>query len=75
MGTRRVGRVVVHVGVVETVVTIVGGSFLGVGEDGVGGGDLCEALAGGWVGAVAVWVVAQREGVEFSGRVWLERRE
>jgi hypothetical protein len=31
-------------------------------------------LAGGWVGAVAVRVVAEREGVEFSGDMVREAR-
>lgn len=42
---------------VEAVVAVVGGAFCGVAEDVVGGGDLGEAGAGVWVGAVAVWVV------------------
>lgn len=55
------------VGGVEAVVAVVGCAFGGVAEDVVGGGDAGEALAGGWVGAVAVWVVAEGEGVELSG--------
>jgi hypothetical protein len=58
--------VMLVMGVVEAVITIVGRSLLRVGEHRVGGGDFCEALAGGWVGAVAVGVVAEGEGVEFS---------
>jgi hypothetical protein len=63
-------------GMVEAVILIVGRSFLCVGEHRVGGGDFCEALAGGWVGAVAVGVVAEGEGVEFSeGASQLELRK
>lgn len=53
--------------VVEAVVPVVGRPFLRVGEHGVRGGDFGEALAGGWVGTVAVGVIAEGEGVEFSG--------
>jgi hypothetical protein len=62
----RVGGCVVDMAVVEAVVPVVGAAFLGVGEHRVRGGDFCEAVAGGWVGAVAVWVVAEGEVVEFS---------
>lgn len=57
--------------VVEAVFAVVGGSFGRVAEDVVGGGDAGEALACVWVGAVAVWVVAEGEGVEFSGWDWV----
>lgn len=53
-------------GVVEAVLAVVDGAFLRVAEDVVGGGDAGEARAGGGVMAVAVWVVAEREGVELS---------
>lgn len=61
----------VGVRVKEAVLAIVGGAFLGVAEDVVGGGYSGEALAGFWVGAVAVWVVAKGEGVELSVVVYL----
>jgi hypothetical protein len=67
--------VVVGVGAVEAVISIVGRPFLWVGEDGVGGGDFCEAVAGGCVGAVAVGVVAEGEGVEFSKKYTVFSRE
>ena len=57
----------VAVGMVEAVISIVGGAFMGVGEDGVGGGDFGESLTGVGIVTVAVWVVAEGEGVEFSG--------
>lgn len=50
----------------DAVVAVVDGAFAGVGEDLVGGGDVGEALGGIRVGAVAVWVVAEGEGVELS---------
>lgn len=50
----------------KAVLAVVGGAFLSVAEDIVGGGYSGEALAGFWVGAVAVWVVAKGEGVELS---------
>lgn len=49
----------------EAVVAIVDGAFVRVAEDVVRGGDLGEAVAGVWVGAVPVWVVFEGEGVEF----------
>lgn len=54
-------------GVVEAVLAVVGGAFLGIAEHVVGGGDAGEAAAGAWVFAVAVRVVAEGEGVELSG--------
>lgn len=60
---------------VEAVFAVVAGSFGGVPEDVVCGGDPGKAFAGFWVGAVAVWVVAEGEGVEFSVRVgWIVSR-
>lgn len=53
------------VGAVEAMIPIVRRPFLRVAEHGVGGGDFCEACASGWVVTVAVWVVAEGEGVEF----------
>ena len=59
---RRRGRQVC----VDAVVAVVRGALRGVAEDLVGGRDSGEARGGGWVGAVAVWVVAEGEGVELS---------
>lgn len=55
-------------GGVDAVVAIVGGAFARVPEDLVRGGNAGEALGGCWVGAVAVGVVAEGEGVELSIR-------
>lgn len=52
--------------VMEAVLAVVGGASLGVAEDVVGGGYSGESLAGVWVGAVTVWVVAKGEGVKLS---------
>jgi hypothetical protein len=41
----------------EAMISIVGGALGDVAEDVVGGAYSGEALAGRWVGAVAVWVV------------------
>jgi len=51
---------------VDAVIAVVGGAFCGVAEGMVGRGDAGEAGGGGWVGAVAVGVVAEGEGVELS---------
>lgn len=48
------------------VVAVVAGAGVGVAEDGVGGGDCDEALRGGGVVGVVVWVVEGGEGVELS---------
>lgn len=48
-------------------VAVVAGAGVGVAEDGVGGGDCDEALGGGGVVGVVVWVVEGGEGVELSG--------
>lgn len=45
-------------GGVDAVVAVVVCALGGVAEDVVGGGDAGEALARGWVAAVAVWMVA-----------------
>ena len=45
---------------------VVGLAFGDVAEDGVGFGDLDEALRGAWVVGVAVWVVRLGEVVEGS---------
>lgn len=63
-GRVRAGSAVV--GLVEAMLTVVGGAFFGVAEHVVGGGDAGEAGAGVGVFAVAVGVVAEGEGVEFS---------
>ena len=50
----------------DAVVAVVGGAFCGVAEGLVGGGDAGETGGGGGIFAVAVWVVAEGEGVELS---------
>ena len=60
------GVVVVVMVVVDAIVAVVGGAFGVVAEDLVGGGDAGETGGGGGVFAVAVWVVAEGEGVELS---------
>ena len=62
------GVVVVVVVVVDAVVAVVGGAFGVVAQDLVCGGDAGETGGSGGVFAVAVWVVAEGEGVELS--VW-----
>lgn len=57
----------------DAVVAVVGGAFCGVAEGLVGGGDAGETGGGGWVGAVAVGVVAEGEGVELSVALGLVR--
>jgi hypothetical protein len=54
---RRGGVSVCVLRVMEAMVSIVGGALGDVAEDVVGGAYSGEALAGRWVGAVAVWVV------------------
>lgn len=49
----------------DPVVAIVCRALCAVAEGVVGGGDLCEAGGGAGVVRVAVWVVAEGEGVEF----------
>lgn len=56
-------------GVEVWVCAVVGLTLGGVAEDGVGFGELDEALGGGWVVGVAVWVVGFGELVEGSLRV------
>lgn len=43
----------------DAVIAVVDCPFAFVAEDLVGGGDLSEAGGGVWIGAVAVWVVAE----------------
>lgn len=50
----------------DAVFAIVGGAFGAVAEDVVGGGDAGEARGGFRVAGVAVWVMSEGEGVEFS---------
>lgn len=61
------GAVGGHVLGQDAMVPIVGGAFGVVAEDTVGGGDAGEAFGGGGIVAVAIGVVAEREGVELSG--------
>jgi hypothetical protein len=50
----------------DSMLAVIGGALGVVAEDVVGGGDSGEAGGGFWVVAVAVWVVAEGEGIEFS---------
>lgn len=56
---------------------VVGCAAVWVGEDGVGFADEHEALGGGGVGGVCVWVVGFGEGIEgfldiLQGGIWTE---